>query len=551
MSIWRGKRGPLLDLLWDETEGQRLKMGLALVLSGLSNAAILALVNTASEATKNGAGPGVFMLFLLAIVVYVFCLQYTFKTNGRIFEGTVKRIRLRLSNKIRHAELSTFDGFGRSELYDAMTRETLLITQTSGLLAGGIQVVVLGVFTALYVAILSPVALVLIVILLVVGLSIYRSKQKAGEEYVKLSTDREIAFVDVVGHSLDGFKEARLNARRSLDLHHELGSRAGAVKKINIKITDLFAGNYVFFQAMFYMLLAAVAFILPRVISGYGEVVNEVSTAVLFISGPMFLVSSSIQQVTQANHAAARIKALEEKIDELSQWTENEAESLPPIPTSFSEIELVDLEYSYRGPDGERLFTVGPTSLKIRSGELLFLVGGNGSGKSSLLYMLTALFAPDHGSIQLDGQRVGKGKVQQYRELFSTIFSDFHLFDKLYGLLGVDAERVRELLTQMQLDGKTDFVDDAFSSLDLSTGQRKRLALIVSLLDDRPIFIFDELAADQDPQFREYLYSELFQELKSRGKTIIAVSHDDRYFHVADRVFKMDYGQMVEYRNDG
>ncbi len=551
MSKQPSKWGPLLDLIWAETAGRRLRLSSALMVAGLSNGAILALVNKASEASESGAGGGVFLLFLLAIAAYVYCQKYTFSTNARIFEGTVERIRLRLSNKIRHTELSTFEGLGRSELYDAMTRETLLIAQSAGMLAFTVQVGILGIVTAAYVAFMSPVALVLIILLMVTGLTIYRGKQKAGAEYIKVATDKEIAFVDIVGHSLDGFKEGRLNARRSLDLHRELASRAGAVKDVNIKITDLFAGNYVFFQAMFYLLLAAVAFILPRVISGYSEVVNEVSTSVLFISGPMFLLSSSVQQITQANHAVFRIKALEEKLDELSQWTEKEPQRLPPIPTSFSEIELVDLEYSYRGQGGERLFTVGPTSLKIRSGELLFFVGGNGSGKSSLLYLLTSLFEPDRGSILLDGQRVGKREVQEYRELFSTIFSDFHLFDKLYGLLGVDEERVRELLVQMQLDEKTNFVDDRFSSLELSTGQRKRLALIVSLLDDRPIFIFDELAADQDPQFREYLYSELFPALKSQGKTILAVSHDDRYFHVADRVFKMDYGKIVEYRDDG
>ncbi len=549
MSIQLRDQGPLFALLWDETEGRRFRLFLALVVSGFSNAAILALVNQASEASENGAGGRVFLLFLLAIFGYVYCQKYAFATNVRIFEGAIERFRLRLSNKIRHTELATFEGLGRSELYDAMTREMQLITQTASLLSGGIQVSTMGLFTAAYVAILSPVALVLIVVLMVIGLSIYRGKQQAASQYIQVATETEIAFVDIVGHSLDGFKEARLNARRSLDVHQELASRTEASKTVKIKITDLFAGNYIFFQAMFYLLLAAVAFILPRFISGYGEVVNEVSTAVLFVSGPLFLLSSSLQQIMEANFAAARIKALEEKLDELSQWTEEEAETLPPIPTSFRDIELVNLEYSYRSLDGGKLFTVGPTSLEIRSGELLFLVGGNGSGKSSLLYLLTALFAPDHGFIRLDGRRVGTNQVQEYRELFSTIFSDFHLFDKLYGLLGVDSERVRELLAQMQLDEKTDFVDDRFTSLDLSTGQRKRLALIVSLLDDRPIFVFDELAADQDPQFREYLYSELFPELKNKGKTIIAVSHDDRYFHLADRVFKMDYGKMVEYRD--
>ena len=133
----------------------------------------------------------------------------------------------------------------------------------------------------------------------------------------------------------------------------------------------------------------------------------------------------------------------------------------------------------------------------------------------------------------------------EYRELFSAIFYDFHLFDKLYGLEKVDPGRIYELLEVMQLERKTEFRDNRFTRQNLSTGQRKRLALIVTLLENKPVFIFDEWAADQDPQFKDYFYNELLKKLKADGKTVIAVSHDDRYFHLADRVIKMDYGKFV------
>ncbi len=549
MSRRFGKSSPLFDLIWTEAGDRRGRLLLALGISAFSNAGILALVNLASEASDEAAGWDLALLFAIAIIAYIVCQKHTFKTNVRIIEGAIEKIRLRLSNKIRHAELSAVEGVGRSEIYDAMTRATNKINNMSVLLGMAVQVGILGIFVAAYVALLSPLALVLNVVLLGIGLGTYRRKQKTAESYIRTETEKEIAFVDIVGHTLDGFKEARINARRSRDLHHEVASRAAAVKDAQVTIIDLFSDSFVFFQSIFYLLLGAVAFVLPRILSSYGEVVNEVSTAVLFISGPMFMLFNSFHPITEADLAVIKIRSLEDRLDELSRWTEEEDEEEPPPgPTSFRDIELVDLEYSYKESDGEILFTVGPTSLKIRSGETLFLVGGNGSGKSTLLNLLTALLDPDQGFILLDGKTVGERGVRRYRELFSAIFSDFHLFDKLYGLLDVDPERVRELLVRMQLEDKTSFSDGRFSNLDLSTGQRKRLALVVSLLDDRPIFVFDELAADQDPQFREHLYSELFAELKSQGKTIIAVSHDDRYFHLADRVLKMDYGQLVEHQ---
>jgi putative ATP-binding cassette transporter len=129
--------------------------------------------------------------------------------------------------------------------------------------------------------------------------------------------------------------------------------------------------------------------------------------------------------------------------------------------------------------------------------------------------------------------------------LFSAIFSDFHLFEKLHGLSAVDPERVNALLRLMEISDKTAFSEGHFTNTHLSTGQRKRLALVVSYLEDKPIYVFDEVAADQDPQFRRYFYETLLPELKSAGKTVVVVSHDDRYFQAGDRVLQMDYGKLV------
>jgi putative ATP-binding cassette transporter len=187
---------------------------------------------------------------------------------------------------------------------------------------------------------------------------------------------------------------------------------------------------------------------------------------------------------------------------------------------------------------------VGPLRLTITSGEVLFIVGGNGSGKSTLLRVLTGLYAPTRGSLLADGIAVQPPNVQAYREMISAVFSDFHLFRKLYGMAGIDDAAVRRLLEQMQLDRKTSFSNQRFSTQELSTGQRKRLALLITLLEDRPLYMFDEWAADQDPEFRAYFYESLLPTLKRRGKTVVIVTHDDRYFHLADRLITLEYGDI-------
>jgi len=176
-------------------------------------------------------------------------------------------------------------------------------------------------------------------------------------------------------------------------------------------------------------------------------------------------------------------------------------------------------------------------------------VGGNGSGKSTLIKLLLGLYFPHKGSISCDNKEIVDQNYAQYRDLFSIVLTDFHLFDKLYGVQEDNSSKVNKLLEKMGLSSKTAFVDGAFTNLDLSTGQRKRVALINSILEDKQIYVFDEWASDQDPEFREYFYNTLLKELKAQGKTIIAVTHDDKYFGIADKIYKLTYGKLSKFEN--
>src|SRR5256885_14002412 len=69
-------------------------------------------------------------------------------------------------------------------------------------------------------------------------------------------------------------------------------------------------------------------------------------------------------------------------------------------------------------------------------------------------------------------------------------------------------------------------------------------------LEGRPVLVFDEWAADQDPSFRHLFYTELLPELRARGHLLVVISHDDRYFHLADRIVRMEAGRMVLPRSE-
>ena len=217
------------------------------------------------------------------------------------------------------------------------------------------------------------------------------------------------------------------------------------------------------------------------------------------------------------------------------------------VSPRWSGLELDRVVFGYepeRSPnDG---FVLGPLDFTLHPKEVVFLVGGNGSGKSTFVKLLTGLYAPQSGEIRFDGQRVCDENREWYRQHFSAVFTDFYLFEDLRGLHDGDLDdRAGAYLARLQLDQKVQIVNGRFSTTALSQGQRKRLALLTAYLEDRPICVFDEWAADQDPTYKEVFYRELLPELKARGKAVVVITHDDRYFHLGDRVVKLDYGKVV------
>ena len=182
----------------------------------------------------------------------------------------------------------------------------------------------------------------------------------------------------------------------------------------------------------------------------------------------------------------------------------------------------------------------------FRPGELVFLIGGNGSGKSTLAKVITGLYPPAGGEIRLNGRVIGDHNRDDFRQTFSAVFADYFLFERIMdgAPAGVD-HRAREYLEQLHLNHKVSIENGVFSTTQLSQGQRKRLALLCAYLEDRPFYLFDEWAFDQDPLFKDVFYTQLLPELRSRQKAVLVISHDDRYFRCADRLIKLDYGKIT------
>jgi cyclic peptide transporter len=515
--------------------------------SGLANALLLAIINSAAANASNEVANGqLFWLFAIVITAFIVTQRHILLTATVEVERLLHDIRVRLSGRVRRSELLPLEQIGRSEIYASVNRETVAISQAAATIIIACQAALMVLFSTVYLAWLSRTAFILTALLTWLGLRIHFRRSAEYNRQLQEATEREDEFFDALTHLLDGFKEVKMSRARAEDLSDHLTDISGAVTDLKIRSGTSFAGHYVFAQVAFYMLIAGIVFLLPRVSVTYSSVVIKATAAVLFIIGPLSSMVGAIPIFARANVAASNIETLERELVDASP-DEPETEGEPRDAGPFATLALQDVTFRYRDKAGAGLFAVGPVSLTIPAGELLFIVGGNGSGKSTFLKVLTGLYHPLTGSITLDRTPVTSADAVWYRNHFSVIFSDYHLFDRLYGLRDVDPARVDALLHLMHLENKTRFEDGRFSTIELSNGQKKRLALVVAMLEDRPILVFDEVAADQDPEFRRYFYEELLPDFKRRGKTVIAVTHDDHYFGVADRVLKMDYGQFVPY----
>jgi putative ATP-binding cassette transporter len=251
-----------------------------------------------------------------------------------------------------------------------------------------------------------------------------------------------------------------------------------------------------------------------------------------------------------ANAAADRLEKLQSDLHATVSTEPGETKA----PKRFDVIEMRNIVFRYVDKFSDTTFQIGPLDFSLRSGELVFITGGNGSGKSTFLRVLAALYPPDSGELTLDGMRINDDTRDAYRALMSGIFTDYHLFQRLYGIPEQDAAEVPRLLRQFRLEDKTGLSHGEFRTVDLSGGQRRRLALIVSLLEKRPILLLDEWTAEQDPEFRRKFYDELLPEMMQAGATVVVITHDDRYLdelNLPARRIRMDEGRIVDQRSMG
>jgi putative ATP-binding cassette transporter len=535
---------PLTELLLRHTRTSLQRLGLMAVLAGAASTAALAVVSAAAEVANRPHGQALLVgLFGLALLVYVFSQKYVLVTTTDEVERIVDERRRALISKLARCELLGVEKIGHGAIFTAVNSDAQVIAQSAGGLVLAAQALILMFWMAVYLATLSLPTLGLVVLVLAIAARIYRSKIAQARGQLRSAHEHVTALHEVVEALLGGFKEVKLSSRRAQELLEEAMLVSGRAAWHRSAAQRALAANFIFSQVAIFLLLGTLVFVLPALSATFEGTIVKSLAAVLFLIGPISGIISSVPQLTVANNAAESLMRLDRLLDE---HQEQGVEPPPPAykpARPFQTIALQGIHFT-RG-EGDERFSVGPIDLTIRRGETLFITGGNGSGKTTLVKLLTGLYPADAGAILVDGHAVTPAGKQAFRDMFGAVFSDFHLFRRLYGSELPDANRGESLIAEMEIADKAHLEGRAFSTIDLSTGQRKRLALVAAQLEDRPVLVLDEWAADQDPHFRAKFYEQVLPRLRAEGRTIIAITHDDRYFRHADRRVHMEEGRIV------
>ena len=514
------------------------------VLAGLCHTALVASVNMA---LNGGASVRTLVLTFVALCIV---LPLTRLASNlalmHLSQRTVQELTLRLSDSILRAPLRRIEELGPARLLSTFMDDIPRIN------AGLINIPLLAMHSAIvlgcliYLGWLSLVGLGVLLAFMVVGLLTYQLPLRKAFQYYRLSRVGWDSIFRQLRALTEGTKELKLHReRRKAFLSENLRASIDSVQRNDFIGNSLAAAGNSWGQILFFLVVATLIFAVPRFYGLEKATLSGFALTILYLMTPMEVLVNVLPNLGRVNIAARRI----EEFGLFLTQSQGEPDAEDPVRAQdWSVLETAGATHTYGSEaDEAEVFTLGPIDLTIRPGEMIFIVGGNGSGKTTLAKLLTGLYMPETGELKVDGVPVTTENRDAYRQKFSAVFNDFFLFDSLLGLKAPELDsRAGEYLTELHLDKKVKVQDGVLSTINLSQGQRKRLALLTAYLEDRSIYLFDEWAADQDPQFKEVFYYKLLPELRERGKTLLVISHDDRYYHVADRIIKLNYGK-VEY----
>lgn len=537
-------KSDLFDFLSRESPRELKRMVWLSIFVGITNTALIGLINMSASDVSDGISvTWQFFAFAALLILLLIVTRRSNDENIRSAQTLIYRFKIKIMSDVFKSNLGKIDEIGRNYVLEVLARDTQAVSLAVGVTVTACQAIATLLFLTLYMSTVSFTAFIIISIaaILILSVGVLELFKVTGQlEKVSVSeTGANAIYADF----LNGYKEIKMNSERAYDITRNMVKVSKNVNEEKGKLIVAITNYFNNLQVFLYVIVGIMVFVVPVLSTDFSMHVTTAATTALFLAGSLSGIITSIPNLSQANVAARSLQSLAKKLDESAQDTPVSRKEV------FGEVHSITLEkvtYQHASYDKRKsAFVLGPIDYHFEAGKIYFIRGNNGSGKTTLMRLLIGLYQPSDGRILVNGLPIAEPTSGAYRDNFSVVFSDFHLFKTLYGLPVEDHARIQELLRLFQMEGKVSIQNGQFTSLQFSTGQRKRLALIVALLEDRPFVILDEWAADQDPEFRHEFYVNIIPKLRAMGKTVIAITHDDHYYDRADHVLLMSNGKPI------
>lgn len=474
--------------------------------------------------------------FLLAILSYIFTLLFQ-KKLIYLSKTFVYDNELKIFQALQKTSLGKIEKLGTERIYSIVEdiRVYIFLPDTMVTALNSFLTLLVYIGYLIYISSFSTIVIVILLVSMVTCHIIVGKKLSKKVEEIKKYNDKYFKFVE---DAIKGFKQFKISKTKTQNLYEKfLRPNREAAKGKDIILSNNFLGVNLLSQYGLYFILGTILFVLPALNILEKDKINSFLVVFLFILGPIMTLVSTQEFFTRIFTAEKRIK------DFFNDFTAEKEVNITPKIKKFEKLEVKDLYFEY--DNNENNFTLESINFSVNKGEVIFVVGGNGSGKTTFMNVLSGLYKPTNGQVLLNNQVIDNND-SNYKDIFSIVFSDSHLFSENYNDFSLSKNnKFAGFLELMKLKNIVKYNEEDFSIPPLSSGQTKRMLLIMSLLEETPVILLDEWAAEQDPFFRNYFYRILLPMLREEGKTIIAITHDDEYFDVADRVVKFEYGKIL------
>jgi putative ATP-binding cassette transporter len=531
----------MLQYLIEQSKPLLLSASIASIAHGICSVLLLAQISAALTTAESDN-----VEMALAFAATALCVMLSYVAAAILFERLGQRahaeLRSFIAKRVIDADYRQLELLGAARIQSALsehcTRVAEFFVSFPVILTNA--VVVAGCLV--YMAFLSWQVFLLAILVVGFGSLGYHLAHLRAIRHLDIAAQEQDDLFSYFHSLTDGAKELRLNRDKRITFYDDVLQQS--IEKVRKERTfgmSVFVASAGWGNFLIYAFIGMVLFMLVGDVPDRALIMTGYALIFVYMLGPLEALLLNIPRANLAQVSADRIKEITRSLSSTESQTGKV--ELPPLQS----IVLQRVLHHYYHEQKDEMFTLGPIDLQFHPGEITFLAGGNGSGKTTLAKLLVGLYPHEKGKIILNGNTIDDTNRDYYRQFFTTIFSDFHLFDRLLETgYGKDLDQKgNELLAKLHLQNKVKVQDGAFTTLTLSQGQRKRLALVVAYLENRPFLVFDEWAADQDPIFKEIFYHELLPELRAMGKAILVISHDDRYFHLADRLIRMENGRLI------